>query len=362
MATIDKINFIGRSKVLRPIGLLLQKAAGGKSMAQMAGGLGRRIGSPITGAYLAQLTGTTVKQNLTSGRTMFETIEQFVTDLKPDFAMCTFPDLAMEAEACGCKLKMPENALPSVEVHIVQTPDDLRKLTVPDPYKDGRMSEFIEATRLFSKRFTLQSTAASVGPFTLAAELMGVDIITRKVIRDPEFVHEVMEYSLKVVQRYNEELIKAGANSIGIAEPTCSLLSPRAFEQIALPYLQRYTKSLSVPASLHICGRAGHLVELMCKTGAVALSLDSPTDITKIKDKVPPDIMIMGNLAPVEILMMKKPEEVRAASLEILKSMDDIPNFGLMSGCDLPIGTPIENIRAMMDAVKEYRSGESPVT
>jgi uroporphyrinogen decarboxylase len=72
--------------------------------------------------------------------------------------------------------------------------------------------------------------------------------------------------------------------------------------------------------------------------------------------------MIMGNLAPVDILMMKKPEEVRAASLEILRSMDDIPNFGLMSGCDLPIGTPIENIRAMMDAVKEYQTGESPVT
>jgi uroporphyrinogen decarboxylase len=356
MATIDKINFIGRNKALRPVGLLLKKASGGKSMAQMAGGLGRRIGSPIMGAYLAQLTGTTVKQNLTDGATMFKTIEQFITALKPDFAMCTFPDLAMEAEACGCELKMPDNALPSVEVHVVKDQSDLNKLTIPDPYKDGRMSVFIEATKLFNKRFTLTTTAASVGPFTLAAELMGVDIITRKVIKEPELVHEVMEYSLKVVQRYNEELIKAGADSIGIAEPTCSLLSAKAFEKMVLPYLQRYTESLSVSASLHICGRAGHLVELMCKTGAVALSLDSPTDITKIKDKVPPEIMIMGNLAPVEVLMMKTPEEVRQASLEMLKTMDDMPNYGLMSGCDLPVGTPIENIKAMMDAVKEYRA------
>jgi uroporphyrinogen decarboxylase len=356
MATIDKINFIGRSKALRPVGLLLKRAAGGRSMAQMAGGLGRRIGSPIMGAYLGQLTGTTVKQNLTDGRTMFKTIEKFVTTLKPDFAMCTFPDLAMEAEACGCKLKMPEDALPSVEVHIVQDRADLEKMTVPDPYKDGRMSVFIEATELFTKRFTLTTTAASVGPFTLAAELMGVDIITRKIIKDPELVHDVMEYSLKVVQRYNAELIKAGADSIGIAEPTCSLLSAKAFENTVLPYLQRYTESLSTPASLHICGRAGHLVELMCKTGAVALSLDSPTDFSKIKGKVPEDIMILGNLAPVEVLMMKTPEEVRQASLEMLKSMEDMPNWGLMSGCDLPVGTPIENIKAMMDAAREYRT------
>jgi len=356
MATIDKINYIGRSKALRPVGLLLRRASAGKSMAQMAGGLGRRIGSPIMGAYLAQMTGTTVKQNLTDGRTMFKTTEQYITALKPDFAMCTFPDLALEAEACGCKLKMPDNALPSVEVHIVQTKEDLNKLSIPDPYKDGRLGEFIKATELFSKRFTLNKTAASAGPFTLAAELMGVDIIARKIIKEPDLVHEVMEYSLQVVQRYNEELIKAGADSIGIAEPTCSLLSAKAFEKMVLPYLQRYTDSLSIPASLHICGRAGHLIELMCKTGAVGLSLDSPTDITKIKNKVPPDIMIMGNLAPVEVLMMKKPEEVREATLEILKEMEDIPNFALLSGCDLPVGTPIENLEAMMNAVKEYRA------
>jgi uroporphyrinogen decarboxylase len=335
---------------------MLRKASAGKNIAQMAGGFGRRIGSPIMGAYLSTLTGTTVKQNLTDGKIMFKTIEQYVTRFKPDFVMCTFPDLAAEAEACGCKLKMPDNALPSVEVHIVQTREDLEKLTIPDPYTDGRLSVFIEATRLFDKRFTLMKTAASAGPFTLAAELMGVDIITRKIIKDPELVHDVMEYALQVVQRYNAELVKAGADSIGIAEPTCSLLSAKAFEQVVLPYLQRYVKSLPISASLHICGRAGHLAELMCKTGVSGISVDYPTDLIKLKSVVPRDIMILGNLAPVEVLMMKKPDEVRAATLEMLKNMEDVPNFGVMSGCDLPVGTPMENIKAMIDTVKEFRT------
>ncbi|UCD58025.1 MAG: uroporphyrinogen decarboxylase family protein [Candidatus Hydrogenedentota bacterium] len=355
-ATIDVVNWIGRHRALRPVGLLLKKASRGKSVAEMAQGFGRKVGSPIMGAYLSTLTGTTVKQNLTDGRVMFKTIEQFVTQFKPDFVMCTFPDLAAEAEACGCKLKMPDNALPSVEEHPVQTRQDLARLTIPDPYKDGRLSVFIEATRLFTNRFTLMKSPASAGPFTLAAELMGVDIITRKVLKEPELVHEVMEYTLQVIQRYNAELIKAGADSIGIAEPTCSLLSAKAFEKIVLPYLQRYVESLPVPASLHICGRANHLVELMCRTGVVGISVDSPTDITKIKDRVPPDILILGNLAPVEVLMMKKPDEVRAATMQLLKAMDDVPNFGLLSGCDLPVGTPMENIEAMINAVKEYRS------
>ncbi|MBI4830661.1 MAG: uroporphyrinogen decarboxylase family protein [Candidatus Lindowbacteria bacterium] len=353
---IDVVNWIGRERALRPVGLLLRRSLGKKSFAQMAASSGRRIGAPIMGAYLAALTGTTVKQNLSDARVMFQTIEKYVTTFKPDFVMCTFPDLTAEAEACGCEINMPDNALPSVTVHPFQSHESMKDLRIPDPYKDGRLNVFIEATRLFTKRFTLPKTAASAGPFTLAAELMGVDIITRKILKEPPLVHEVMEYSLQVIQRYNAELIKAGADVIGIAEPTCSLLSAKAFEKFVLPYLQRFTKGLSVPATLHICGRANHLIELMCKTGVTGLSVDAPTDITKLKDRVPPDIIILGNLSPVEVLMMKKPDEVREASLELLKAMENIPNFGLLSGCDLPVGTPMENIGAMINAVKEYRA------
>lgn len=356
MSTIDVINWVGRNRAMRPVGLLLRRATSGKTFAQMAAGSGRRIGSPIMGAYLAPLTGTTVKQNLTDGQTMFATIEKYIQTFKPDFTMCTFPDLTAEAEACGCKILMPDNALPSVSFHPIQTHEDMKNLHIPDPYTEGRLKVFIDATRLFTRRFTLPKTAASVGPFTLAAELMGVDIITRKIIKEPPLVHEVMEYALQVVQRYNTELIKAGADVIGIAEPTCSLLSAKAFQNMVLPYLQRLTKSMPVAATLHICGRAGHLVEDMCKTGVTGISLDSPTDIMKIKDKIPPSVIILGNLAPVEVLMMKKPEEVRAAVLEMLKAMESVPNYGLLSGCDLPVGTPLENIEAMINAVKEYRS------
>lgn len=356
MSTIDVINWVGRKRTMRPVGLLLRRATSGKSFAQMAAGSGRRIGSPIMGAYLSQLTDTTVKQNLTDGHTMFSTIEKYITTMKPDFVMCTFPDLTAEAEACGCEITLPDNALPSVTVHPIHTHEDLKNLRIPDPFTDGRLKVFIDATKFFTKRFTLPKTAAAVGPFTLAAELMGVEIISRKIIKEPALVHEVMEYSLQVVQRYYNELIKAGADVIGIAEPTCSLLSAKAFENVVLPYEQRLTKDLPVPSTIHICGRAGHLVELMCKTGVTGISVDSPTNISKIKDKVPRDIIILGNLAPVEVLMMKKPEEVRQAVLNMLKEMEGVPNFGLLSGCDLPVGTPMENVEAMINAVKEYRS------
>ena len=67
-----------------------------------------------------------------------------------------------------------------------------------------------------------------------------------------------------------------------------------------------------------------------------------------------PDIVIIGNLSPIEILMEKEPDEIRKASAELLRNMNGVPNFVLASGCDLPVETPIENIKAMIDAIKDF--------
>ena len=78
-APIDLVNWIGRKKALRPLGLLVSNYLTSKSLPEIAAMSGRRIGAPIFGAYQASLSGTSVKQNMTDGRIMFESIEKFVT-------------------------------------------------------------------------------------------------------------------------------------------------------------------------------------------------------------------------------------------------------------------------------------------
>ncbi len=352
MSTIDAINWVGRRRILWPLGFVLHRLVRRLSISQLVALAGRRLGGPIYGACLASQGGATVRQNRSDGRVMFRTIERFVTEFKPDLCLCDFADLSAEAEACGCAVNMPEDALPSVTSHPVHSRQDLASLRLPDPYQDGRLKVFIEATRLFSRRFQLLAIAAATGPFTLAAELMGAEDIARKTYKDPELVQETMEFALEVVQRQSKALIKAGADVIALGEPTASLLSGRGFARFVLPFLQRLVAGLSRPVPLHIYGNANHLVELMGKSGAQALSLDAPTDLKKAKELVPPGVVLYGNISPVEV-MMQPAEEVRAASKRLLQEMAQVPDFILGSGCDLPVGTPLENIAAMMAAVKE---------
>ena len=163
MSTIDAVNWVGRKRSLWPLGFVLHGFMRRLSLSQVAALAGRRLGGPIYGACLAGHGGASVRENLSDGRVMFRTIERFVNEYKPDLCLCDFADLSAEAEACGCEVKTPEDALPSVTGHPVGSLADLKALRTPDPHRDGRLHVFIEAARLFAKRFQLLAIAAATG-------------------------------------------------------------------------------------------------------------------------------------------------------------------------------------------------------
>ena len=53
--------------------------------------------------------------------------------------------------------------------------------------------------------------------------------------------------------------------------------------------------------------------------------------------------------------MEGSPDTVRASVRELLEKMRPYPNFVLATGCDLAPDTPLENIAALIDTVKEFR-------
>jgi uroporphyrinogen decarboxylase len=78
-------------------------------------------------------------------------------------------------------------------------------------------------------------------------------------------------------------------------------------------------------------------------------------DIEKdIIDKVPSDIVIMGNIDPAGVIRMGTPDRVREETLALLNKCSKYPNFVLSSGCDIPPMTPWENIDAFFAAQNEY--------
>jgi [methyl-Co(III) methanol-specific corrinoid protein]:coenzyme M methyltransferase len=103
------------------------------------------------------------------------------------------------------------------------------------------------------------------------------------------------------------------------------------------------------PSILHICGDTNLIVEDMAECGANAISIDQKNCIADTREKLGPDILILGNFDPVKVLHQGKPEDVGPA---VLKSLQGGAS-AVWPGCDIWPEVSRENMQALMDALKD---------
>jgi uroporphyrinogen decarboxylase len=339
---------------MRPLGLIAMPFVRHMSLGTLARLSGRRICIPSAGYPAIALTGTNVCDNLRDGKLMYETLATAIDTFGLE-ADGTVSDLTIEPEACGCRVRLPDADTPCVLDHPFTSETDVAELKIPDPLKQPRMLAMIDAVSLLSNRFTLPTVAGGSGPFTLAAELLGASDAAMFTITEKDFMHRLMRYCTDVCVAYLTALRDAGAEIVLIGEPTASILSPAAYREFSGHYTAELISAVGRPAILHICGDAGHLLEAMCETGAQGLSLDSAVDLPAAAGRVPGNVVLIGNLDTVSVLLEGTPELVREKTADLLESMRPYPNYVVSSGCDLSYATPVENIVAMLETVREFR-------
>ncbi len=308
----------------------------------------RRLVMPLMGFPGIHLTHSTIWQNIFNSELQSRTIHALVERFQPDGAFFMM-DLAVEAGAMGLPVSFSLDESPTVAAHPVREVTDLERFRVVDPLYDGRVRAYLDTMRRMQDLSVLTG-AYVTGPFTLAGLMIGATEIAIATLDKPDLVHAAANYALEVVTPYAKALIEAGADLICVLEPTAMFLSPTAFRTFSGAYISRLFNALNAMTLLHICGNTAHLVAAMCETGAQGLSLDASMDFQATAARVPEDVVLVGNVDPVEVMTYGSPDGVRAAVERLLARMAPYPNFILSTGCDLPPETPLENIRALMDA------------
>jgi len=311
----------------------------------------RTLVIPLLGAPGIQLSNTTLRENLTDWEVQFNTIRLLIDQFQPD-GIFPFMDLTVEAEALGLEINFPEFENPSVKNHCLKTEVDLKALRSRYKGLSGRMPVFIKVVENIAKNFHVIKGAYAIGPFTLAGELMGVSELCLNVILNSELVHSFVEFSTYVIKDYVKALLDAGAETVAILEPSAVMLSPAQFEEFSGRYFSFLAEDLKAPLILHICGNSTHLLKKMSNIGAFGLSLDNQVNLREASKIIPNSVVLIGNLDPVGIFLQSTPEEVAKATRDLSSDMKGIKNFILSSGCDLPVGTPLENIEAFMKTGK----------
>ena len=310
---------------------------------------------PLLGAPGVRLTGTTLMENLTQSEIQYKSLSMLIDKFKPD-GIFPLMDLTVEVESLGLKIGFPENSHPSVINHPITKRSDLDALKENWHGNTGRMRIFAEVIEKIAKNYPIIKGGYIIGPFSMAGELMGANKSALNVMVNPDLVSACLDFSLQVITEYAQVLFNAGADVLAVLEPLAVILSPEQYKKFSLKPFQKLVAHLkNKPLILHICGNTHHLVELMCESGAMGLSLDSHVNFKELKNTIPKGISLMGNLDPVNIFLRATPEKVAAATTDLLEIMKDDENFILSSGCDIPLNSPFENIEAFMKTALEMQ-------
>ncbi|CAB1247165.1 Uroporphyrinogen decarboxylase [Clostridiaceae bacterium BL-3] len=277
------------------------------------------------------------------------------------------PNLFGIAEAMGTVLAYPDDDMPYVDIPVVKEYDDIDKLKPADPHKDGRLPLFLEAAKIINQEIGREVDISSDfgGPFTTAASLRGVDVFLRDTLRNPEWVHKLLNIATESIFNYIDAVCDIGVKPC-ISEPVASLtvISPRQFRTFVKPYLKRCVDRIvekfgSAP-TIHICGNTKGVWEDIADTGIQMFSVDNVVDLEEVKKSIGDRVGLMGNVEPIEIVCNGTKDEIfQEARKCIRKAYNNPKGFVLSTGCKVPMATSRENIEFLMDAARTY--GKYPI-
>jgi len=299
---------------------------------------------------------------LRDGEMLAEAQLKFWKDFEQDVIMLENGVIA-EAEACGSKAVYTDDQPPRIVEHLLaQDLSLIDRLEVPDPYTTFPLCEVLKATRILVREIgdrVYIMGRADQGPVALAAALRGWEQIILDMMSNeqPELLHKLLDYCVKVQTRYMAALREQGAHGTSLGEAGVDIIGPRLYRKFAHPYdckLIPAVGSLDFPVALHICGDSTPILPEMVSTGAQILELDYKTDPAIAKQALRGKCTFLGPVNPELIWSARSPSVVQEAARQAIEILAPGGEFILGAGCALGIDTPTDNIHALVEAARKF--------
>jgi MtaA/CmuA family methyltransferase len=261
-------------------------------------------------------------------------------------------DPAREASDLGATVEWFDDQPPAIVESKALLADKtaLGRLSVPDPSAGRRMSDRIRAVELLKLRGGTDKLVEGwiEGPCAMGADLRGLNTLMLDFFDDPGFVADLFEFVTDMELRFARAQVDAGADLIGVGDAAASLVGPKLYNQFVLPYEQKLIRGLHAMGTrvrLHICGNTRKILTGMGTTEADMIDLDFFSPLDEARRAMHPGQVLSGNIDPVRVLRDGTPETVTNAIAACHSG--GAPHYIVAAGCEVPRGTPIENVSAL---------------
>ena len=309
--------------------------------------------TPILMRYAAEYIGSNYGAFTADHRVLVEANLRCAAEFGFDQVSC-ISDPYRETQGYGAPIQFVPDSVPHCLKHPLEEDRNLDKLPTPDPLASERMLDRVNAARAFKAAGGGYSILGWVeGPAAEASDLRNVEPFLVDLIDDEVYAGELMDLVVDNAIRFAQAQVDAGCDMIGIGDAIASQVGPVLYEELIQPREKRLVKAIrdmGVAVKLHICGDVTPLLPGLADVRPDVLDCDHMVSLAKAREIMPSGTVLTGNLDPVGDVLRGNPEAIRRKARKACE-VAGAPYF-LNAGCEIPSGTPVENLKALCEEIR----------
>jgi uroporphyrinogen decarboxylase len=274
-------------------------------------------------------------------------------------AAIIFSDILVIPQAMGMEVVMAEGKGPCLP-NVIKTQKDIDAL-VTDAVEEklNYVSKAISLTKQqLSGRVPLIGFAGA--PFTILCYMLegkgskAWEKAKQFCFTEPKLAQLLLQKITDTTINYLKEQAKAGADVVQVFDSWSGCLSPEDFKLFAQPYLIRIADALKdfAPVILFPKGSWYALKELS-EGSALGLGLDWCITPQMARELTGNKITLQGNFDPAKLLLPV--HEIKKAVKEMIDAFG-VQGYIANLGHGITPDVPVENAKAFVEAVKNYRN------
>lgn len=306
----------------------------------------------------AGFSGLTYEEYIRDAETIARCQSEVIRRFDYDWSWLHVDD-TLEFEAIGVGISGGGNVVPATARYLPATTDTLRGLKMPDPRSDARMPILLDAIERVREEFgdTICVTGRIAAPWSSMTLTYGIEDGLLLPFTDPQLLRDTLAFFVELQTMWGLAQIEAGAHALwyGDCNASSHLISKAFFEAYALAPAREVAKACADAGALiffHASEEHPDYLTAMKQLGVSAISIGPGLDIVKARQALGPEVCILGNLDPIEVLMRGKADRVADETRRIIGQVGG-PAYMFNTGECVPRETPTENMDAMIRAARQ---------
>lgn len=274
-------------------------------------------------------------------------------------AAILFSDILVIPQAMDIEVEMKPNFGPYLP-NPIRSKEDLERVIIPDIQDTlGYVMEAITMTKeKLNDEIPLIGFAGS--PWTILCYCVegqgskSFDKARGLCFSQPEVAHQLLQKITDTTIAYLKAKVEAGVNAVQVFDSWGGMLSPTDYQEFSWPYIQQIVDALKDLAPVIVFGKGcWFALKEMAQSGASAVGVDWTCSAQNARYLTGGNITLQGNFDPARLL--SPPAEIKKRVTQMINEFGKDKYIVNLGHGILP-NIPLENAKAFIDAVKEYKA------